>query len=94
MRGFRMQVKPGQVYVGKVVARRPFGVFVEILPEIIGLVKIVNANLCGKGPTALPEIGREVHCEVIESAVVNGQPKVNLRIVPVEHEGPGKSDKQ
>ena len=69
----------GKRLKGKVVLRRPFGVFVEVQDGVIGLVKLPNAGRGKNTPDSLPLVGTVIDCEVIQVEMVKEGLKLNLR---------------
>jgi len=89
--GLTKEVKPGEVYLGKVTKITTFGAFVEILPSKEGLVHISKlANERVNKVEDVVSIGDEILVKVTE---VDGQGRINLSRKDALQDQENKEDK-
>lgn len=87
------QIKPGQVVEGTVKRLVNFGAFVEVLPNIEGLVHISQiANRHISTPQEVLEVGQQVTVKVLD--VSKSDERISLSIREIEQEQEAKEFKQ
>lgn len=83
IRDLTREVKVGESFIGKVTKVVNFGVFVELFPNVEGLIRSSNLYACGiRKPARVFSIGDIVSVKVIE---IDPQGRINLSLIK-EHQ--------